>query len=1687
MDGTKEKAELAGHYILTPFTAEICANGIDDDGDGMIDCEDGDCVGSYVCSTDNTCQSLGENLVLNGDFEQGYFGFSSDFGRGRNNPQGGACPTTGWFAVGKSTNLTNLQYYGGSGSPGSYTNSDPLDISNTSVATGSQNDHTTGKGNFLVANPNEVEGAALWYQDIVVCAGQRYFFSAWMKNISAAGQIPPSISFGVNGQRLMPYTEMTSQEWQEVHAAFISSVSGVVRISILNGEGCEGNDIAIDDISFRLCSDQIIEITGEESICVGEELFLSIHSVDSSRLTPEYQWQRSEDRGKRWLDIPGEYFPFLVYEFPSAEMMFRVVVAEKGSIDQRACRLVSNVIQPEILNCVAEICNNGIDDDKDGYIDEDDVDCADSEEFSCGNPGLKYFLPSVWRNNRRGFPHSLFLSTAFPEAKVNLTNADGTFTQDILVSSEAPYELNLPNDIVVTKQINTIERNKGLIITSDVPISPLYRISNRFNRMLANLKGNGALGRNFRLASPVRARGNAVNEERHFFSIMATKDSTTIKVDESPFPLDGVTLPFTTVLNAGETILFHPENHNHHITGTLVAANEPVSVFVGTQHTDANRTRNREAGGDLAIPFTKLGKHYVCIRGGFPSSRHDYAMVVAIMDGTQVFMDGDPFPRATLNAGEYKVLNIEGEKGDPHYIRTSKEVYVYQVSGNLALSRQQGEFGMAVLPPISSQQCTGVKSAAVPKFLEPGTLNDLYIIAPDNALNSLKIDGQPFTNFGIANNVPGYPGFSAVYFDQNTIPNKVNVVSSDEYMHVGQLVGLNGTGAYGYYSDYSARVDVLDPEQALPTAYYLVDTICLGTTVMHDLWVESCGNEHKIVSGSQGTGTISFAANDTRVAYTAKEEGLDIIHLTVANEHGFSGNICLGFYVTTTEAYAGVDQVVCPGENIQFQGSGGQSYDWSPAEGLSTSTAANPFLQPVHTTDFQLTVTDGRGCTDVDSVRVTVNPAPLILSQKARLCEDDSREIALSVYEELMNVRRIEGTFSYYDENWNPLANPDAFQAFDGAMVNVVFLDIATLCADSAILNFVVQPSIEIPSKIIEVCRENADSIDLTLYEAAISLPQGVFTYIDETGNEIQNPESISVLDGENIMVTYASNLCQASAVYTFHYKTPPPVFAGNDTTICPGTQLPLYGRGEGTLRWEAHSSLSDTSVINPLASPAIPTSYILTTYDQFGCVNEGAIEVGIFSVAAARMITGPSICQGDSVQLMADGGVSYLWDNHLTLSDTVLADPFAYPGKTTLYTVEITDLNGCVRTDTLTVEVRPVPRADAGEDLALCLGEMVRLRGGGEGDRFSWSPSIGLSDPDVNNPFFSGNLTTTYTLTVTNEEGCVDTDQMEVVVNTLPEVQIYVSETEVCSDEPVILEASGADVYRWTPGFDFPDPSAQTVNINPSVPALYVLEGYTYAGCYGTDSVYVITHNGPNAVISPDSSICEGDTISLGAFGGTTHVWSTIEPMDTIQVSPQNSTDYWVIPYSDKGCAGDTAFMTITTTPYPQAMFSPNTDSAFIQDEILFLNQSESAAGYYWNFGDGNSSEEEDPSHAYGEVGLFTVELIAYNELGCTDTMSFSYMDIIRSQLFGPNAFTPNGDGHNDVFKFKFLGIEQMTLKIFNQFGSLIFENTGKEPTWDGKVNGASAPEGVYVFSLDVLEARGYQYTRSGSITLFR
>ncbi|CAG0974482.1 Collagenase ColH [Flavobacteriales bacterium] len=177
---------------------------------------------------------------------------------------------------------------------------------------------------------------------------------------------------------------------------------------------------------------------------------------------------------------------------------------------------------------------------------------------------------------------------------------------------------------------------------------------------------------------------------------------------------------------------------------------------------------------------------------------------------------------------------------------------------------------------------------------------------------------------------------------------------------------------------------------------------------------------------------------------------------------------------------------------------------------------------------------------------------------------------------------------------------------------------------------------------------------------------------------------------------------------------------------------------------------------------------------------------------------------------------------------------------------------------------------------------------------------------------------------------------------------------------------------------------------------------------------------------------------------------------------------------------------------PQPIAEFTFDPAVTTILNPLFhFKNHSHYETSLSWNFGDGNSTNIENPKHTYGDTGTYDVTLVVKNDWGCTDTVVYKVVvkpDVI---YYIPNSFTPNGDGINDVFNIKgrleLIQPETFKMKIYDRWGELIFETNDIAAGWNGTVNNKKVETEVYVYVFSFKDKTDESHNLKGTVTVVR
>lgn len=254
-----------------------------------------------------------------------------------------------------------------------------------------------------------------------------------------------------------------------------------------------------------------------------------------------------------------------------------------------------------------------------------------------------------------------------------------------------------------------------------------------------------------------------------------------------------------------------------------------------------------------------------------------------------------------------------------------------------------------------------------------------------------------------------------------------------------------------------------------------------------------------------------------------------------------------------------------------------------------------------------------------------------------------------------------------------------------------------------------------------------------------------------------------------------------------------------------------------------------------------------------------------------------------------------------------------------------------------------------------------------------------------------------------------------------------------------------------------------------------------------------------PVPTIVGDTLACGGDIYNYAVNPSNplyTYSWNVTSGGDII--SDSTSTDVFIdwgsgntvetvslIQTAPNGCSSFPGSLSVNVFPEPIAAFIMNPTSALGSIPIEFTDQSVNPFTWSWDFGNGNSSSDQNPTHIFNEDGTYTVMLIITTEEGCVDT---AVQDItILDGINIPNVFSPDGDGINDLFEISGSNFETFHAEIYNRWGNLIFESDAPQISWNGiTTTGSMVSEGTYFLTLVITLLDGTEIKHGGTVNVF-
>ncbi len=557
---------------------------------------------------------------------------------------------------------------------------------------------------------------------------------------------------------------------------------------------------------------------------------------------------------------------------------------------------------------------------------------------------------------------------------------------------------------------------------------------------------------------------------------------------------------------------------------------------------------------------------------------------------------------------------------------------------------------------------------------------------------------------------------------------------------------------------------------------------------------------------------------------------------------------------------------------------------------------------------------------------------------------------------------------------------------------------------------------------------------------------------------------------------------------------------------FCEGDTVQLHDGNEPNLNyfWSGGPNIINPFSGSAQANPSEAVTYNVNVQDLItGCTYQDTVRVEPIITQAIPI--GEVICEGESVQLdvIADPSYEYEWAADPTLSNTGIANPIASPTETTTYYITVTEpISGCEYLDSTVVTVNNFQTSFT--DPTVCIGEQGTLNPGGNPNfGYEWSPGGSLSDPNAASPTFTASSSTEYYVTVTDPvTGCLHLDTVDVFVP--EELEVTTSGGQVSCDPDVDISASSNTgvSYAW---YENPDLTGlvgtgadQTV-FPGALDDYFVLVTDQY-GCSASASIEAGSNSVQVSV--EDVEICEQDSAMLLAINNDpsdilTYVWepdnAIVDGAGTDNPTVFVDSDAVITLYAENqfGCRDTVEALISVNENNLGIIATADPDSIYPGESTQLDATSGNGFVYQWIPSEFLDNDEiRNPLATPPDDQVFTV-FVSDPVSGCEDTANISV--VVRTFfcdepfIFVPNAFSPNGDGRNDVFYVRGNAIDEMYMAVYNRWGEKVFETSDPNEGWNGTFKGKELPPDVFGYYLQLKCLNGEEYFKKGNVTLLK
>jgi gliding motility-associated-like protein len=943
------------------------------------------------------------------------------------------------------------------------------------------------------------------------------------------------------------------------------------------------------------------------------------------------------------------------------------------------------------------------------------------------------------------------------------------------------------------------------------------------------------------------------------------------------------------------------------------------------------------------------------------------------------------------------------------------------------------------------------------------------------------------------------------------------------------------------FNNFPVQIDIISSTWAGPD-----QTICLGQGAQLTASGGSVFN-WTMLTGDPIVVPTNFSCNpcpnpNANPAFTTTYEVTSNLSGGCVNKDTVTINVVPDFTYLVTQSSA----ATCLQDTIYLDATaspaGNYTYTWSPATFLSATNIPNPsvYITTPGSYTYYIDIMSPGGCVKSDSVTISIGSgimpdATAILLNDSIWCGDtaflvgfvDTTQTSAGINDDFNNG--ING--SMWSSTNNGLDNIDC-----GSMTgNALHFSGTTGNREAATVAFNAAP---------------CSTIDFCLF-IGNSGSGGAPCENADTNEDVELQYSING-GGTwvSIQVYNQANWDTNNAWQCFSVPMPGPAQTGNTMlrwiqpqySACTGcdnwalddVSIQCSTLGNYVYSWSPSNVFVDATLQNPAATPPSTMSVTFTVTDTVGgCSDSASVNITVLCgtcFPATPTVTNVTCFGGSDGSIFAtpngfNGPFTFTYTdstsgqvlqvtNNVTVSDQLSGLPAG------TYIITSTDTTGCFEDTIITITEPPLVTVTPVNDTIICIGGTASLSaaggGGTPGYTFVWNQGLIGSGPHNVNPLTG----TYYTVFAQDINGCPSALD-SVNVSLYPPILVTTSGNDsVCPNGSIVLTAiavggdGGPYTYVWddgtgtvgtgdqitvspgnsstnycvtvTDGCETP-PASECLTIDYYPLAFVDFVADVIDGCYPVDVTF--TNNTAPGMVG--SALWDfGDGFTATDILTASHSYGAAGCYDVnLQITTTN------------GCISDTTFTDyICAYDYPDADFLAGPQpTTILHPEITFTNQSSAdAINYQWTFGNNGEigfSGSENPVVLFPEdvPGSYNVELVVINQYGCTDTTN--QIIVIDGEYFFyvPNAFTPDGDGINDIFIPVGEGVDvnDYSLQIFTRWGELVFETDDLSSGWDGSVKGVSGNTKSDVYVWKIMNKNRYDNSEKheyiGHVTLLR